>query len=107
MYKCCICGKEYKTEKEVVKCVNRCGRAGFQTGKFVKKDSRYSGETTTRTYDNRGEDMELVDLYNKLLDLGAPEPAVKRHYNMALSANRDDVSEYIEEMKMMVSIYGG
>lgn len=27
MYKCCLCGKLWTTEKEVVKCVNRCGRA--------------------------------------------------------------------------------
>ena len=27
MFTCCLCGKTYATEKEVVKCVNRCGRA--------------------------------------------------------------------------------
>lgn len=38
-YKCCLCGKEYETEKEVVACVNHCGREKFSNGAFVKKDA--------------------------------------------------------------------
>lgn len=27
MFTCCLCKKEYKTEQEAVKCINRCGRS--------------------------------------------------------------------------------
>ena len=50
MYKCCLCGKEYETEKAAVKCVNKCGREKFLDGAFQHKEAKYSGERTTVSF---------------------------------------------------------
>ena len=84
MYKCCLCGTEYADVKDVIKCVNRCGRSRFQDGAFKKKDSKYDGETTNYVFINdfgfSFKSDEIEDEINKvcieLIDRGAPEQSV-------------------------------
>lgn len=35
MYKYCLCGTLYQTEKEVIRCINRCGRKLPDTPKDI------------------------------------------------------------------------
>lgn len=41
-FKCPLCGTEYATEKEVIVCVNKCGREKFSNGAFIKKEAPHS-----------------------------------------------------------------
>ena len=51
MFRCCICGKEYESEAAAVKCVNKCGREGFETGKFQRKEKIYSDNISATEFD--------------------------------------------------------
>ena len=66
MFKCCICGKSYETERAAVRCVNKCGREKFENKDFVKKDSVYRGETVEIFY-KVNEDLHLKEKCEKLL----------------------------------------
>ncbi len=86
MYKCCLCGNEYEDAADAVRCVNRCGRQKFQDGTFVKKDSKYSGETTQTiflndfTFDFTEKEIEdeIRKISSQLIDLGASSVYVNR-----------------------------
>ena len=86
MYKCCLCGTEYKDAADAVKCVNRCGRQKFQDGAFIKKDSKYSGASTETIFLNdfsvdfkeKEIEDEIRKICSQLIDLGAPSTYVNR-----------------------------
>ena len=86
MYKCCLCGNEYENATDAVKCVNRCGRQKFQDGAFIKKNSKYSGETTQTIFPNdftfdfteKEIEDEIRKISSQLIDLGAPPVYVGR-----------------------------
>lgn len=58
MYKCPLCKKEYSSEREVIVCVNRCGRDKFSNGAFVKKEA-------PRREDRFSFNSEEINLTNK------------------------------------------
>lgn len=42
MYQCCLCDTQYHKKEDAIKCVNKCGRAAFDAGRFVHKKIYYS-----------------------------------------------------------------
>ena len=81
MFRCCLCGKEYELEKDVVKCVNRCGRQKQADGVFQPKNSKYSGETasTSFCFDIDVSDSiknDITKILDDLIEAGAPRPYI-------------------------------
>lgn len=80
MFKCCLCGKEYELEKDVVKCVNRCGRQKASEGVFQSKNSKYSGEFSTTDFGFEVEDIvskeKISEMLDDLIKAGAPHPYI-------------------------------
>ena len=81
MYKCCICGTEYENEAAAVRCVNKCGRECFASGKFVKKETKHSPNVTNVEFDfeeaiNDILHLDVILLIDKMLEVGAPKPQV-------------------------------
>lgn len=81
MYKCCICGTEYDNEAAAVRCVNKCGRECFASGKFVKKETKHSPDITNVEFDfedaiNDILHLDVVLLIDKMFEVGAPKPQV-------------------------------
>ena len=67
MFKCCLCGKSYETERAAVRCVNKCGREKFENKDFIKKESTYRGETVEISY-RVSEDMNLKEKCEELVE---------------------------------------
>lgn len=81
MYKCCICGTEYDNEAAAVRCVNKCAREGFASGKFVKKETKHSPDITNVEFDFEDITNDLIHLstiltLDKMLEVGVPKPQV-------------------------------
>lgn len=82
MFKCCICGKQYISKDAAVKCVNKCARQCFASGKFQKKEAHYSPdvenficEVPLPAHSDDLED-EVNRVCIELIDGGAPEKEI-------------------------------
>ena len=117
MYRCCLCGTEYPDAADAIKCVNRCGRSKFQDGAFIKKDSKYSGSTTSVKFSKElsvnFKEKDLEDEINKvcikLIDGGAPEQSVnyirKRIFNTWNEKSHGDKLIDLKRLLMTLKMY--
>lgn len=111
MYTCPLCKRQYETEKEVVKCVNKCGRDKASAG-WLSSKSIYSGETTKVSYEIKtgAPSREKVnELCNELQDRGVLNSSV-RELRLKTLNNWDNLNEEIKknrinELTMMVNLY--
>lgn len=100
MFKCCLCGKAYETEAEVVKCVNRCGRSKQQDGVFHPKKSNYSGSITKTSFnfDSGGDTIE--EMCEEMHKLGFDLREIQTVYSNAME-NPDRIAA-ARQMRMTI-----
>lgn len=116
MFKCCLCGTEYEREQDAVKCVNRCGRAAHQNGKFQTKESKHSNDLFKVSFDfieDAIQDIYFLDILNlldKLFDAGAPKSQVAVLKDKILKdwndVDNNERCKRYSELCMLAKIYG-
>ena len=105
MYKCCICGTEYDDEAAAVRCVNKCVRECFASGKFVKKETKHSPDVTNDILH-----LDVILLIDKMLEVGAPKPQVAALRDKVLAGwneidNRERANRF-NRVVMAAKLYG-
>lgn len=103
MFKCCLCGKIYESEKAAVKCVNKCGQEKFLDGAFRHKESKYSGEITRISFDFEVKSdsikEDILRICQELIDIGISEKRVEILKNSVLD-NWDSKTEAEKETEL-------
>ena len=116
MFRCCLCGTRYVKEQDAVKCVNKCGRAAHQDGKFQVKESKHSEDISKVSFDfiedaiNDIYFLNIINLLDKLSEAGAPKSQVSVLRDKILKDWNDvDNNEHFKrynELCMLAKIYG-
>lgn len=115
MYHCCLCGKKYDTEALAVRCVNKCGREAFATGKFVKKDVPQLPDVTNVEFDYDTATAALHSfnaslLFEQMILMGAPvsQVAALQHstYKDWEQLSNKDRSIRLNRVFMTAKLYG-
>ena len=57
MFKCELCGREYNSEIQVVKCINRCARDLQRRGFLKPKEAPHSDDIVVRETTSEIEDF--------------------------------------------------
>lgn len=115
MYHCCLCGKEYEREQDAVKCVNRCGREAFSTGKFVKKEVPQLPDINRVEFDCEEAlgalfSFDASYVFEKMMTCGAPvsQVAALQHktYEGWEQLSNKDRSIRLNRVFMTAKLYG-
>lgn len=115
MYRCCLCGKTYEEEQDAVKCVSKCGREAFSTGKFVKKDAPQLQDVTNVEFDCDAAITALFSfdasfLFEQMMLRGAPVSQVaalqRSTYKDWEQLSNKDRSIRLNRVFMTAKLYG-
>ena len=104
MYKCCLCGKTYETERAAVKCVNQCGREKFLNGDFKTKTSTYRGETVEIQYFSSEENNlkeKCEELLSQIQSKGVLN-SLQRQYKNWDNLKREEQIQFYEILKLKI-----
>lgn len=99
MFSCCLCGKSYFKKEDAVKCVNKCGRAAFDAGRFVHKKIHYSNPIHQAEIhyfmgavydDSQPLDDQINGMIDALINKGVPKNKLEPMRYRLLNSNFTD-----------------